>query len=74
MVAGMNANGEPDFYFVKVQGTNEQIAEGEHYERAEREAEAEGYEGPFVGFDENDSAGAAILDCFTWKSASCIVI
>ena len=69
MVAAVNANGEPDFYFCKVRCTFEEYNNGEHYVLAERKAIDEGYE-PHLSFDEDDPAGKAILDKFVWESAS----
>lgn len=73
IVAGINSNGEPDFFFVKVGGTAEQIEEGQHYDTAKDEAAEQGYE-PALVFDENDPAGKAILNSFVWESASTITI
>ena len=70
IVAGTNANGEPDLYFLKIRCTFEEYNEGEHYLLAQRKAEEEGYERPFVVFDEHDSAGKAMLPLFTWETAS----
>jgi len=73
IVAALNSNGEPDFYFCIVKSTLEEFNEGEHYVLAERMALKEGYE-PRLSFDENDAAGKAILDHFVWESASEFVI
>lgn len=73
MVAGVNGNGEADFYFVKVECTEDQYNLGEHYDAAEKRADAEDYE-PKLVFDEFESAGKAILDHFVWESASIINI
>lgn len=70
IVAGHNANGEPDFYFCKVRCTFEEYNEGEHYALATRKAEDEGYRRPFVSICEDDPAGKAMLPLFTWKDAS----
>lgn len=72
MVAGHNASGEPDFFFVIIRLSEGAYEDGYHYERAVSEAEEEGYEPPFVAFDEFDDAGKAMLDKFVWKSASII--
>jgi hypothetical protein len=64
-----NANGEPDFYFCKVNCRRAAYNAGEHYHIAEQKAEKEGYEGKMVSFDEHDSAGRAIVDHFVWESA-----
>lgn len=69
VVAALNSNGEPDFYFVKIRSTYEEYQDGEHYALAERKAIDEGYE-PRISFDELDPAGKAILEHFVWDSAS----
>ena len=71
MVAAVNSNGESDFYFVKVECTNEQYELGEHYDTVAKKAEDEGYE-PKLVFDENEYAGQAILDHFSWDTAETI--
>lgn len=73
IVAVVNSNGDPDFYFCIVKCTLEEYNEGEHYMLAERMAIKEGYE-PCLAFDENDEAGKAILDRFVWESASEFVV
>lgn len=69
IVACLNADGVPDFYFCKVRCTGEQYDNAEHYILAERRAIEAGYE-PRLSFDENDAAGKAILGHFVWNSAS----
>lgn len=69
IVAAINANGEPDFYFCKVRCNPEQYANGDHYEFAEKMAVEEGYE-PRLAYDEYDLGGKAILDHFVWNTAS----
>lgn len=70
MIACVNANGESDFFFLKVGADKNQIENGDHYNFAEAIAEEQGYEHPMVSFDEKDSAGKAILEHFVWDSAS----
>ena len=69
IVAALNANGEPDFFFCIIRCTLEEYENAEHYVLAERRAIDEGYE-PRLSFDENDAAGKAILDHFVWDSAT----
>jgi hypothetical protein len=69
IVAAINAQGEPDFYFCKVRCNAEQYDNGDHYVLAENKSIAEGYE-PKLSYDENDSAAKAILGHFVWKSAT----
>lgn len=71
IVAGVNANGEPDLYFVKVQCSEAEYGEGHHYNKAKESAEGEGYE-PCLAFDEHDVAGNAMLILFNWDTASII--
>jgi hypothetical protein len=74
MVAGYNGNGEPDIWFVKVQVPDdyESDEDGKHYPAAKQAAENNGYEGPFVAFDEIDHAGNAMLGLFAWETASIV--
>ena len=73
IVAALNANGEPDFFYCKVSCTDEQYDNGDHYVLAESLAVKEGYE-PRLSFDENDSAGKAILEHFVWESAQTVKV
>ena len=54
VVACRNANGEPDFFPCTVNASQEQYDEGEHYDEAEQIAAEQGYEKPFLVYDEND--------------------
>jgi hypothetical protein len=65
VVACRNASGESDFYFCKVECSED------HYELAEDSAREEGYEGPMVVFDENDGPDF-LFDHFVWESASVV--
>jgi hypothetical protein len=71
VVACRNASGESDFYFCKVECSEEQYDVGDHYELAEDSAREEGYEGPMVVFDENDGPDF-LFDHFVWESASVV--
>ena len=71
IVAAINANGEPDLYFVKVSCTESEYENGVHYDLAKREAKKEGFD-PVLAYDELDSAGRAMLGLFEWGSASVI--
>lgn len=70
-VAAVNANGDPDFYFVKVDCTQDQYDFGLHYSAAMQKATAEGYT-PYLAYDENDSAGKSMMDKFNWDSADTV--
>jgi hypothetical protein len=69
VVACRNAEGCSDFYFCKVVCKQENYDVGDHYEKAEDMASEDGYEGPYVVFDENDGPNW-LFDRFVWKSAS----
>jgi hypothetical protein len=69
VVACHNAQGEPDFFFVKIQCSEDEYESGTHYERAKIIAIEEGYEGEFVVFDESDGP-LWLFQKFNWKSAS----
>lgn len=71
VVACHNAAGSPDLFFCKVNCTEQDYGNGEHYDRAENEARNQGYEGPMVTFDENDGP-KALFDLFVWESATTI--
>lgn len=69
MVVGLNSAGEPDFYLVKVQCTENQIDNGEHYRAAQEEALANEFEASFA-FDEFDPAGTTIRNTFDWDDVN----
>ena len=68
-----NGMGEPDFYFCKVDCTQKQYDEGDHYETIREQAEEEGYGDCGLAYDENDAPGMALMSLFDWKTASIIV-
>jgi hypothetical protein len=67
VVACKNASGQPDFFGCTLTATQEEYDNGEHYDAAAVAAEEEGYEGPFVVYDEND--GPAWLFAHVGKAA-----
>ena len=69
VVAGTNANGEPDLFFCRVICRQEQYDKGEHYDAAADTAIQNGYESPFVIFDEHDPP-KALFNLFAWDNAS----
>jgi hypothetical protein len=73
IVAAVNANGEPDLYFTIIKCTQEQYDNGNHYDAAMAACKIAGYEEHLV-YDENDSAGKAMLPLFTWESATILDI
>jgi len=71
VVACVNANGEPDLFFVRVECTGEEYDHGAHYDCAEDAAKEEGYE-PHLAYDEHDAAGSAMMVLFEWDTASAV--
>jgi hypothetical protein len=54
IIACRDANGSPDMFLTIVNATNIECENGEHYDRAEKIAEEQGYEGPFISYDESE--------------------
>lgn len=74
VIACINSNGEPDFFFVKVNGTEDQINDGYHYDAAKKYCDDEGYVS-HLAYDENDCGFTACFEnSFVWESASVIEI
>ena len=73
IVSCINSNGESDLYFCIVTADESDIEDGEHYSVAKTQCEKEGYEA-FLVYDENDSAGRAMLPLFQWDTATIIGI
>jgi hypothetical protein len=71
VVACRNAEGVPDFYFCKVECTQDDYDVGLHYELAEEAAYADGYEGSMVVYDENDGPDW-LFEHFVWESATVV--
>lgn len=69
-MATHNAEGEPGFFGCKIECTQAEWEDGQHYEWARFYAAEEGYETPMVAFDENDTAAQAMLDHFNWDAAT----
>ena len=72
-VAAINSNGEPSFYFVKIDCTQEQFDNGNHYDAAMQKARDEGYE-PHLAYDAVDAAGKAAMKLFEWHTADIVQI
>ena len=70
VVACTNSNGEPDFYFCKVNCTDQQYENGEHYEVAKRAALDNDYDGQMVAYDDACYAGKNLMKMFHWSSAT----
>lgn len=71
VVAGLNANGDPDLYFVILTSVSHgQIDFDEHYAFAREQAQDHGYEEPLVAFDAKVDCLGALEQLFTWETAS----
>jgi len=70
VVAGSNANGEPDFWFVIVRATQQQYDSGEHYKAAKAHADDNGFESS-LAYDENDPP-KPLFEMFKWDTADTI--
>jgi len=66
-VAGYNAQGEPDFYYVLVRARPAQIENGDHYDAARDVAIDDDFTAKVV-FDEDDPAGRALVEHCVWDS------
>lgn len=65
--------GEPDFAFVIIRCSLMDIELGCHYNEAEKWAEDNGYERPFITWDERECPDW-LLERFIWETASIIPI
>lgn len=72
-VASVNSNGEPDFYFVMVRGTEDQFDNGLHIKLAADAARDNGYD-PVLVYDDAGPAGRAIMPLFAWETADTVEI
>jgi len=59
-VACRNSNGSADFFITEVKCTQAEYDLGKHYDRAEELAKEEGYEPPFICFDESEHPNIAL--------------
>ena len=76
-VACVNANGEPDFYFVRVNCTRSQIQRGDADDRIHEDAEANDYERPMLVFGEDSPRTWKLFDTITegqWKKTTLLKI
>jgi hypothetical protein len=72
VVAGYTLDGRPDFYFCNVECTKEEYEEGEHYETAKAEAEANSFDRDnTVVFDEFDGPDW-LFKYFAWHTATTV--
>ena len=67
IVAATTAGDERDLFFCKVECTQDEYYNGDHYEAAKEAAENEGYD-PSLVFDEQDPGGRAMLQLCEWES------
>lgn len=72
VVAGVKIGGGPDFYFCKVECTQNEFDNDDHHDIAESAAEEmfDRY-GQMVTFDEHDGP-AWLFEHFVWESASVV--
>ena len=73
VIAGRNANGEPDLAFVNVSCTTHERDSGWHYAAARRWATENDFAGPFVVFEENDPP-KPVFNLFEWDSADVVLV
>jgi hypothetical protein len=73
VAACTNAGGEPDFAFGTVECGEDEYNLGKHYDAVKDVLVENGYEGPFVMFDE-DECPSWLLERFVWQSATCVSI
>lgn len=63
VVLAINASGAPEFFVCpQTEFSEEDIIDGEHYEKARAAAIDAGYEEPMVAFDDRDPAARQILE------------
>jgi hypothetical protein len=74
IVAAYNAMGEADLYPIKVSATEEQISDGQHCYAARHAAELKGYGRCYVVFDEDESAGHALMVLFDWNIVATVTV
>jgi len=68
VVLATNANGEAEFYRTTVEVTEDEYDLGMHYDKAQGIAEAEGYEAPFMCFDQAEQASKQLPELAAWMS------
>lgn len=71
-VPGVNADGETDFFFVRVRATDSDVEQGMHTGAAQFYAKAQGFEPANVVYDETDPPWNHLAGMFVWESASVI--
>ena len=68
VVAGQGFDG-PDLYFCKLDMSEKDIHNGNHYDFAKLHAKKHGFDGEMVAFDENDNP-KPLFDLIKWETAS----
>ena len=76
VVACRDSNGSPDLYALRIQCTEDQYENGDHYERAKEAVEENGYEASDIVFDENDHVFKVMfqVDFIDWETTSIYTI
>ena len=71
IVALLNADGEGDFWFCRLECTEDDIENGDHFTAASHFAEREGYDAtPSIVFDRFSPAFSMLHPHFTWETAT----
>lgn len=71
LVFGLNPGGAPDFHVADLALTERGYALGEHYDQAEMDAEAAGFEAPFLCFDTAECGSLArMIPLLNWENGS----
>lgn len=73
IVAGINSEGDPDFFFCKVTGSQEDYDNDEFYNTARTAAREQGYGPELVAFDQDDGP-SFLFNHFEWDTATKILI
>lgn len=56
----------PTFFTCEVRCTDEEVFQGDHYDKAKTQAEAQGYEEPMLAFDATDPAASQVDQVQAW--------
>lgn len=73
IVSAEDSSGFPTLYYIKIDCTKGQYEGGEHYAAAVLSAEEDGYK-PYLAYDENDTAGRAMLVLADWDEVKVVSI
>lgn len=71
-VLGIEGHNGPDLMFVKINCSQEQYENGEHYETARQHTEKQSDNKVYWICDENDPCGPALIKLFEWGTASVV--